>query len=247
MPGRVCKSLPMNTHIRTHIQCRDQRIGRTQVHAFTDLLAEAASVFGTPRKRRGACDCPACTSLAQADRAIDAPMCQRMWAAHLPRILTAIATGTAPRGPAFTHALAAFPTGEQVRWSEAEWRILDDFRRLTIELALADEMPGRVGLFDALAMFLRAGWPLAMLLNQVLADPELPSALAREWGFVSPTGLLLPGSWPDNSGPAIRAALITPAMAGRVAALAEMPDLLPELREDALRTAELLSIACKSR
>lgn len=113
--------------------------------------------------------------------AVEDPISTTLWQFLLPRILEILACGEDPASVALEVSFSRFPTGERARWSEAQWKVLEEFR--VTYLDYYDGFAEVNMLDDVLCMFGEAGWPLEPMMKQVLGWPDdvLVKRLWRDW------------------------------------------------------------------
>jgi hypothetical protein len=158
----------------------------------------------------------------------------------LPRMLDILAAGSTPNGGPYGRTFQQFaPMRQPVAWSSDERSLLDRFAALLLDRSIQDAEWSH-DLFETLQLLAFGGWPLRGLLQQALADPDLPAALARCWGRAGRRHTLFPGRWPPGATLALRNAFVSPLMSERLMNYAMADGTTPEEIEAAMRTADLI-------
>ncbi len=91
------------------------------------------------------------------------------WGYLLPRILEILAVDEDVSYVAKEVSLNRFDTGNPEKWSDDEWKVLNQFQRVFLQREIERQ---RDCLDDTICMFGLAGWPLQDLLDQVASNPD---------------------------------------------------------------------------
>ncbi|AHM04432.1 hypothetical protein roselon_02081 [Roseibacterium elongatum DSM 19469] len=230
-------------------------------HPFHGLIEEAYRVFDAPPPiHLGICTCGMCMGPDVAARLLRRParnwtladvwswhdsveegLEQRVWSWLLPRFLEILAAGDTCHNGLYERSLIRFPTGQKSLWSDRQWAVLDRFAGMMLERGM--QRRNGPDVFYELHMLAHGGWPIRDLIAKVMADPDLPEALAYAWGCGLDICDSLGPNWPPGAWDALHEAFITQELADRMLAYGLMDGLDPKLSDRALRAAE--AIQCR--
>ncbi|MBY6201085.1 hypothetical protein KUV65_06925 [Maritalea mobilis] len=227
-------------------------------HPFHRVIEDAYRVFDAPPPPHlGICTCGMCMGPDRAAELLRRParawtladvwswhdsveegLDQRIWSWLLPRLLETLAAGESCHNGLYDRSLARFPTGKRAFWSDRQWAVLDRFAGMMLDRA----MQRRFGpdLFHEMHMLAHGGWPIRDLIGRVMADPDLPEALAYAWGLRFQTSDLFGPGWPTGAWDALHEAFITQDLADQMLGYAILDGLNPDLSDQALWAAEAI-------
>ena len=164
------------------------------------------------------------------------------WAYLLPRLLEILASGEDVADVGFEVSLSRFDTGNPKNWSQAEWSVLDRFRRKLLQHRIEDT---KDLLDDVICMFRLAGWPLNDLTAQVEAASSEVLALRLwndwcSWQAPGRESIWVTAFWnsPDNSN--ILVFYTSDGLYEKMASLALNDDTEPELAAKASAVASIM-------
>jgi hypothetical protein len=226
-----------------------------------DLIHEAYEVFDYPKPRetgvcQGCCMDPEIEANFLTPPIWDLPLAwvrdwffaacdpaslpRSVWGYLLPRVLEILAAGEDVASVGLEVSLSRFPTGRRERWSAQEWSLLDRFQRQYLEHYAQH---GTEFLDTALCMFGNAGWPLASLIEQILAWPDerIVERLWRDWCQAPPGQIWLTAFWESGGNEQAFAFYTSRVLYDRMAAFG-LADATPrELADKALAVADVIS------
>jgi len=191
--------------------------------SIEDVVAWTDAALAQHRARKEA------TPLSRSDRAV--------FRFLLPRLLELLAAGGLPRTEAVVTAFAACLPGRTIGLGPQDAALTARLGALVLDRAVWDaQWP--MDVVDTMHLLVSGGWSLPRMVDQVLADPDLPSAVARAWGRRRQGAGLFDGAWPHGAVDYLQSRLINPHVTERVMNYAMADGPTAEECDAAMRAAD---------